>query len=225
MKNRELIGKIVNIVKEQQADTRLSKKTVWYSIFNTAHKLIDRDLQNRRLWKQSNVWKPLCVEMQEIPAIQCSCVQIDNGCTVMRSRNKLPKIFVSSLGAAIYSVTTIDGSKELKLTSPISAVNNGKIKGVSDVYCFIEDDYLYVLKKKYGALIIKALFEEDPKKYACDYVEATNSNDCSNWLDEDVFIPQRLIDDISKIVEQELMGNKQIPLDTLNNKNANTTEK
>ena len=70
MTNRELIGNIVNIVKEQQADTRLSKKTVWFSLFKTATKLISRDLKSRKLWRQSNIWKPICMPMEEILVLQ-----------------------------------------------------------------------------------------------------------------------------------------------------------
>ena len=149
MTNRELIGNIVNIVKEQQADTRLSKKTVWFSLFKTATKLISRDLKSRKLWRQSNIWKPICMPMEEIPVIQCTCIKIDDGCTLMRSIVPLPKLFYSELGPAIYSVTSIDTSKEIVITSPLSAVNNSKIKGVSSIYGFISDGYLYLLKKKF----------------------------------------------------------------------------
>lgn len=225
MTNRELIGNIVNIVKEQQADTRLSKKTVWFSLFKTASKLISRDLKSRKLWKQSNIWKPICVPMKEISTIECTCVDLDSDCTIMKSAFKLPKLFYSELGPAIYSVRTLDGSKEIVITTPSSAANNSKVKGVSTVYGFVSEGYLYIVKKKYQMVVLKGLFEVDVTEYNCNYEKPTKQSDCILWLDQELIFPQSLIDDISKIVEQELLGSKQMTLDTLNNKNANAESK
>ena len=104
--NREFISELLSDIKNTGQDRRVSKRQVWYKIYDAANLILDRELADKKLWRQTNLWTPICVELEEIPAILCTCVKVDNGSTIYRSKTKLPKLFSSRFGYAIFSVTS-----------------------------------------------------------------------------------------------------------------------
>lgn len=219
--NREFIYKIKNYIKESNSDTRLSNRAIWFNIYSAAKLLIDRDMNARKLFKQTNIFQTICVEMKEISKNLCSCIDIDTSCKIYRSVDKLPKIFESIFGPIIYSVLSIDGSKEIKFTTSFQANKKTKIKDNKNYYSFIEDGYLYTTSE-FDYVIVKGLFEENIDKYKCDYKEDENNNsECNNWLDEKLFIPERLLEGVEGLILQKLGLFKQIPFPQNNNKDSN----
>lgn len=219
--NRDFISEIISDLKNTGQDRRISKRQVWYKIYDAAKLILDRELAEKKLWRQTNLWTPICVEMEEISSILCTCIDIDSGCTIYRSKKKLPKLFSSRFGYAIFSVTSIDvrHNNQVIITTPETAKNSARIKGVSDKYGFIVDNYLYLLNSKLKAVTIYGLFEEDVTAWQCDKSDSAEEK-C--WLDQDVFFPDRLNDSIKRMALELLFKVLQIPQPQNNDKNPNT---
>ena len=217
--NREFISELLSDIKNTGQDRRVSKRQVWYKIYDAANLILDRELTDKKLWRQTNLWTPICVEMEEIPAILCTCVQVDNGCTIYRSKNKLPKLFSSRFGYAIFSVTSIDvrTNNQIIITTPETAKNSAKVKGVSDKYGFIVDDYLYLLNAKFKALTVYGLFEDDVTAWQCN----SQADVASCWMNQKVFFPERLYDNVKRMALELLFKVIQVPQPNNNDKDPN----
>lgn len=225
--NRKVIADVINGVKELNADSKLSKRKVYSTLFRKAKKLIDRDIRDRKLFKNADSFDTICLEFESVPLNKCACkIDLNPDCTIMRSVEKVPKIFNSVNGPAVYYITTMLGNKEIKLTTPASAAVKSKIKGVSTIYAFIENEYMYTISD-IEMLSITALFEDDVTKYKCGYVEEKESLlDCDGWLNKKTFIPDRLIDDTVLMTINELTQSfSKLNVDTLNNNNPNIETK
>lgn len=228
MTKREVIYRVLNILKEHHADTRLSKRLVWNVITSAKNVIVDRDLRDRKLYKQSSNLKSICVEMEKISTNLCNCIDLPSDCYIYRSKKKLPKMFSSVFGPFIYNIRTIDGNKEIIYTSLKSAKNSSSIRGVSEKYAFIENDYLYLAKDKYEMVSLTSIFDENVDEWMCEKElnQQVNNNDCKNFLDEEFAIPDRLLDSVLKMAEEELLKTfKNLYYDVMNNKSSNIEAK
>lgn len=224
MTKREAIYRIINILKEHVSDTKLSKRLIWNIIQSSKNLIIDRDLRDKKLYRQAGNIKTICVEMEKISSNLCNCVELPSNCYVYRSKKKLPKMFSSMLGPFIYNIRTIDGNKEIIYTSARSAVSSSKIRNINNSYAFIENDYLYLTKDSYEMVALTSIFDENIDDWVCnkDNSQNVNNNKCKKFLDEDFGVPDRLWDSIFKMTEEELLKTfKNIQYDTLNNKSSN----
>lgn len=224
--NRKIIYDVINGVKQHNADSRLSKRKVYSMLWRIAKKLIDRDIQSKKIWRQSSLFQTICIELRESNKIECECVELPYDCTIYKSKNKLPKLYNSIIGYVVNGITTIDGSKDITYTTKISAVRKIKIKGNTSIYAYIQDEYLYLVGAEYEAVSLTGLFEENVDKFRCGYTEPIdNSNNifnCKNWLDEKSIIPDKLLDDTIKMTIDELTRSfSQMQYDQNNNKVAN----
>lgn len=217
---RKIIYDIIEGVKQHNADSKLSKRKVYSTFYRIAKVLIDRDIRDRKLYKNTDIYKTICINMIQVDANTCPCIELETGCLITRSEEKLPKLLNTIFGPLIYSVTTIIGNKKIDITTPSSAISKTKIKGVSGIYGFIENEYLY-LTKDIEAVKMRAVFEGDITKYECDYKPELKESDCNNWLDRVTFIPDRLLSDVVSMSISELLKSfMQVPYDNLNDKQA-----
>ena len=120
-------------------------------------------------------YSTLCVELQNSSYKDCSCLNLPENCTILRSVKKLPKELVAKWGSTIL-VNTFDGSSigETTITRNKYAkysISNTKPK----TGWFIEDGYLYILNnKKLKAVLVKGIWE-DPE-IAADFNDCTNED-------------------------------------------------
>lgn len=226
MTKREAIYRIINLFKEHHADSRLSKRLIWNVITSASKVIIDRELRDKKLFKQVGNLKSICVPMEKISTNLCACVELPSNCFIYRSVNKLPKMFNSILGYYIYDIRTIDGSKSIKYTTTRSALSSSKIKGNNEKYAFIEDDYLYLVKDTYEMVSLTSIFDDNIEDWQCNKSNSNIKKECSLFLDEEFGIPDRLYDPVLKMAEDEILKTfKQLYYDTANNKNSNIETK
>lgn len=196
---RESIHRVKRMLREINADSRLSNKMVYSLLLNHAKWLIYRESEKLRLLKKDKVYQKLkCVEVIEAPLID-PCCGLKSKCTVYRTKDKLPDLFEDSAGVIIKDVVTIDGLTSL---TPIKASewerkieNPWLSKNKKNQFYFYSDGYLYFPNGSWKKVEIIAMFKKDTSEYnICD--EKTTCDDeskgCVRFLDTEFILPDYL---------------------------------
>jgi hypothetical protein len=224
MKKREAISRVKGAIKEINADSRLTNKRVWSMIDTKTVYLINQESDKLKIDRIQKLYQTLpCIRMEEAPAGD-SCCDVKTYCTVFRSVEPIPEIYSDSYGAIIDSVTTIDGSIQIKMTTPKDvqrAKKDSNSRFDKTVYGFYKENYLYIANEKYPLVSMEAMFKDDlslRKAHKC----GEEVENCIKYLDTDWVVPQKLEDTILNTVVLELANvYKRIPEDQNINKNTN----
>lgn len=217
----QFISQVRNQLRAIQADARYSNKFIFSIINKHARWLIKREADRQKIMYFDYLFQTLkCVDVAEAPAID-DCCGIKSKCTVMRTKDKLPKLYEASGGVIIRSVHTIDGSKEInyiKLSDYTRKLEDPNSKYDNNLYFFYNDGYLYFPKSKIKMVMIKAFFEDDIKKY--NKCEESDEKVCTSKLDEPFFIPPYLEAELMDFVLKDIMNyNRRIQPDQQIDKN------
>lgn len=210
MKNREIIARVRNTVKEHFKDSVLTNKHI-YSILKTASIfLIKREADTKKtIYSQNDIWNTLYVDMMSVPIVDSKVLNIPLNCNVWRSKEKLPTFVETANGFLYKSITSVDNSVDFYLVTPYLYQLKTKLKYNPKKYIWIENGYLWSVYS-FPILKVIGLFEED-----------VNLNNCSRM--EDMFkCPLYLLDAVVKLAIQELIQFKQIRYDNNENKDSNT---
>lgn len=196
MTNREAISQLKKLFREINADSKLTNKFSYSVLMKHAKWLIYRDSERLRLIRKHKIYqKAKCIEVIEAPSIDPCCGV--TGCTIYRTKNKLPEMYEDSAGVIIHNITSIDGWTDIILTTAASVkrkLNNAWIsKGVKGtIYAFYSDGYLYFPKQNLRKIDIEALYTKkiDENK-ECEPCKDCTDN-CKRFLDNDFIIPDYL---------------------------------
>jgi hypothetical protein len=220
----EAISRVKNVLKEVNADSRLSNKQIVSSILTKSQLVIQRESDKLKLIKIQDIFQSLnCIEMQEVSTID-DCCGVDSVCTVMRSKYKIPEMYNDDYGIIIKRITTIDESQEINLSTPsniLRAKKDTNSKYDKTIYAFFRNNYLFITNRKYPVIKLEAFFKEDlafNKIYKC----GTSVNKCLRFLDTKWVVPEKLQEGIIGLVIQELASlYKKLPEDINITKNPN----
>lgn len=191
-------------------DSRLTSRHIYHRLKTTRAKLFSQKAKKKQRISQWNYQTLSCVELIKVTGHDCPCIP-PVGCSVLRSKYKLPQIISDLNGELIQSVTTIERGKKLDRVS-LNAVNSlkGNKYTSKKLNFFIQDGYLYVISPTFrlGVLSVVALFEDpveaDKFKSLCDE-NCTNCTDCENFLDKDFPIDTDLVDTLIQMSVEELI--------------------
>lgn len=218
--SQKTIGEHISSLKAafrlNNSDSRLTDRHFYLWMFNARELLI----------KQSRQWLNQGNEVfQVIPNLELTDVDvveacgIDTGCTIKRTKERLPKILENIYGPIIKIVTPLDNSTRLVYTT-LSGYLNKKKKTTSkydkSFYFWARDGYLYFPNLDWDMVSIEAFLEEDYVN-PCDDTDAA----CANYQDHIFRIPGFMLEPMSRIIEEKLRGYLQIPEDVKIDKNNN----
>jgi hypothetical protein len=227
------IGEIISRVESLYSsgissdDIALSKQLIYSKMLSVRSKLISQSL-NKKQGASSWISQTIdCVELEEVPIVSCPCLP-NNGCTILRSKHKIPKPIDSLMGDMLTRVSTVDMSHKIDyitINSYRSAKGN-KFTSRKMNY-FIDEGYLYIsTPKKIKAIMIEGLFENPIEAY--EFQTLCGCDTCPTCLDyNDLPFPidSSSIDTLVELISQELVIlYKQIPKDTLNNSVEDTNQ-
>jgi hypothetical protein len=210
MKNKEVISRLRNTLKEMGRDSVLTNKYLHNVLKTAAIFLIKREANNKKfIYNQTGIWSTYYVHMIPVPLVQDFNIPTD--CVVYKSKEKLPSLIETDYGWLYKQITALGDSLQFTLVTPYVNSLKSKVKGNKNKYVWIENGYLYS-SYHYPVLKLLGLFEEDITPFNKDA-------NCSKL--EDTFIgPDYLVDAIIKLALQELQMTKQIPLDPSQNSNT-----
>lgn len=200
---RESLSQVKGMVKEVNADSRLSNKFVYNKLITKAMLLIQRESDTLKLAWLTEMYQTItCLKIEEAPAID-PCCGIKSKAVVYRSVNPLPEIYSDTRGLIINNVSSLDGYKQIELTTPASIrriAEDTNSKYDKTIYGWIFDGYLYLLKK-YPVKITAAFITDVSDYNDCSCEEAP----CKRFLDSVWKIPKKLMDVTIQLVVVDIL--------------------
>jgi hypothetical protein len=206
----EAISRVRNTLKAVKEDPFLTDRTIYFSIIKYAKSLIKREDNQDRLMKISSMFTTLpYVELIEVDKIEAQCVGIYSGCTIKRTKERVPDIMSGLYGPVIRTVSSIDSTIQLFRTEPgtyTSMTKSTSFKYNQQKYFWYLDGYLYFPDIEWDAVKIEAMFEGDTSAYSCD-----EEDQCKPKQDQNFAIPEYLFSEVEQYVIKELTTTIQIP--------------
>ena len=220
--NREIIADVRGSLNAANIDTWITSALIYSKLTDVASLFIKREADDRRLFRYAELFTTVnCLEMEELPLIQCCNINIPNCKTVMRSKLKLPKMYSTRYGYLI-TVTSVDYDRDYKPTVP-EQFKYTTLRRFGDPrlrYFWIENGYLVIpnsLVERVNIKIMTPDVEAAQKLNACE----DTTPECIGFMDQQFIAPEHLLDDIKTAAYQRLLPKTQIQEDELPNKNSN----
>jgi len=217
----DVISRIRQITKAEVQDAFVTDRMIYSLILKFAQTLMRRQDSTNKLKKFNSVWQTLpIVELIEVDKVEAKCSGIQSGCTIMRTKDKLPIFMEGYWGPLIRSVTSIDGSTELQPTHPgtyTSMTRSTSFKYNKTKYFWWLNNYMYFPNIEWEAIKLEGIFEGDIENYNCETQFL-----CTPRYEHQIFIPDFLFSEIEQQVVNSLMNTMKIPTEDSDNKlNAN----
>ncbi len=227
MKVREVISRVRNSLKEHNADSVFFNKHIYSILKSHTAFLLKRESERLKnnIYLSSNIWTPICVEMEPVSAILCDCINLPIDCTIYRSKQKLPVMLEVGYSFFYKSISTADHSEFFNLVSPNGFKQRTSTKYAKyskDSLAFIENGYLYTPDKEYALLRILGWFENTTGFKDCNAKpeDEKNSTAGCSLLDTEFKCPEHLISPAIQMTLEELLRTKQLPYDNIANGNS-----
>lgn len=205
---REFISKITNLLKSNNKDEYIPKRFILSVLKDTAMQLISQKWMDRTILQESNLFTTInCFEFERIDSKKCNIVEFRFCKTLMKSKEPLPKLVFSRLGASIKEIYSLDGEYKFVFVDKAQYARNKKrqYKLKNEVYIYLDtDNHLYIPDQEIYSvdLVVITLNPEDVKD--CKEKECK-----SNW-DFEFIVPDKLKDVIFTQALQILGISKQI---------------
>jgi hypothetical protein len=220
--NKEFVSRVVNGLNSISKDDRISRRFILHVGRQKATFLISQKLNDRSLYKENNLYKTIdCFEMKPIDVTRCDIIEFRRCKSIMKSKNKLPKLIYSRYGDSLKEVTTIDEEKEFKATTPSQYRRDKNRVGISDyIYYYVKDGYLYLLDTEIERVNLYVLTTSTED---IDSASSCSEGDCKSLWDYEFIVPDKLEEIVLSETIKEVSMKKQVPQDE--NPNMNNLEK
>ena len=226
---REIIQRVLSAYSKgvSSDDVRLTKRRIYNKLLTTRALLLSREVNKKRKLSAWNYSTLPCVEIIEITSNEeCPCIP-DVGCSVYRSKHKLPKPIVSLSSYMIKGVYSTDAQRSIKFTevsvNQSKYTKGGKYSSNNNKY-MLHNGYIYIISKVAPIAVSIDLLVEDIME-AYNFVNYCNNNsvDCADKILEKEFpIDGYLLEPLIQITIDELVSGFSKSLqDSLNNSQDN----
>ena len=226
---REIIQRVLSAYSKgvSSDDVRLTKRHIYNKLLTTRALLLSKEVNKKRKLSAWNYSTLPCVEIIEIASNEeCPCIP-DVGCSVYRSKHKLPKPIVSLSSYMIKGVYSTDAQRSIKFTevsvNQSKYTKGGKYSSNNNKY-MLHNGYIYIISKVAPIAVSIDLLVEDIME-AYNFVNYCNNNsvDCADKILEKEFpIDGYLLEPLIQITIDELISGFSKSLqDSLNNSQDN----
>jgi hypothetical protein len=213
----ETISRIRGQVKAGVQDAFVTDRYIYSLIEKYAQFLMRRQDYANKLLKFNSVWKTLpYVELIDVDKVEAHCAGIQSGCTIKRTKVRLPSMFEGYWGPLIRTISSIDGSQELQGTQPgtyTSLTKSTSFKYNKTKYFWWLDGYIYCPNIEWDAIKVEGVFDSDITKWNCD-----TEDDCTPRYEQEIYIPEALFAEIESQVIATMSGTLKIPSEDSDNK-------
>lgn len=217
---REVISEIRNNLRSISIDEWVPAKYIHLKIIGFASLFIKREADDKRIFRYSNLFTTIkCLPMVEDNLINCCDISIPNCTKVMRSKDKLPRIYTTRYGY-LATVTSLDYDKDYIFVTPAQYKYTQTRRFVDPTkrYYWIENGYLIIPNSMVSSVTFKALFvnRAEALRLECDAEET-----CFRLLDEELIVPEHLLQDVKNATTTDLINTyKRLQPDELVNLNS-----
>lgn len=215
----DTVSRVRGSTKSVFEDAFLTDRYIWSVITKYAKTYIRRQDTMKKLLKFRSFFVALpCVDLIEVDKVEACCAGIKTGCTIMRTKEKLPIPFEGPIGPMFRTVSSIDGSQEIYQTTPGSYTTLTKTSGFkfnNTKYYWYINQYMYFPNIPWPNVKIEGVWDDDISTYLCDDPDAG----CKMKQDLQTNIPDDLFSIIENDVRAEIFGRANIPGNTADDKN------
>jgi hypothetical protein len=209
----DAISRVRNVLKGVKEDAFITDRFIYSLIWKYAKTLMKRESRMGEIFKYRSLFTELpCVELIDVDVVDACCVGIRTGCTIKRTKEKLPKFVETAKGPIIREVASLDYSVKLKSTYASTYTNMTNVKSFAfnkNKYYWYLDGYLYVPDVEWEAIRVQGIFEDDTSSFIC----SEDSDPCTKEQDRSLAIPEHLFSEIEQFVLKEILTAGQIPSD------------
>lgn len=212
----EVISRIRGQIKAETQDAFVTDRYVYSLVIKFAQLYMRRQDFANKLMKFNPVWTTLpYVELIEVDKVEAHCSGIKSGCTIKRTKEKLPRMIEGYWGPLIRTVSSIDGSFELQPTQPgtyTSMTKTTSFRYNKSKYFWYLNDYLYFPDLDWDAVKLEGVFDDDISTWLCD------ADQCVPRYKQELNIPEALLAEIETQVIASFGMTLQVPSEDSDNK-------
>ena len=213
---RKLVSSVRGMHKLLSTDGLITDRLIAAEIRMSTFFLLKRETNLRKLWNTDTIFTTIpCLEMMEVDVSECS--DYTGGCTIARSKLKIPRIAEGNYQYVIQGVYSINalGGRGVKFieTTVNRYINTLKLPVVKQQYYFwISNDYLYITNPLVEKVRLVAMFVEDvpneliyPEGCDCGGSSVAVEELCKNPLDKEFNLPAYLEKQVLDLTSQKLL--------------------
>jgi hypothetical protein len=213
----DVISRVRGQLKLEVQDAFITDRYIYSVILKFAQLYMRRQDNANKLMKFNSVWQSLpYIELIEVDKIEAECAGIRSGCTIKRTKDKLPTFMEGYWGPLIRTVSSIDGSIELQPTNPgtyTSMTKTTSFRYNTTKYYWYLNGYLYMPNIDWDAIKLEGVFEGDISKWTCD-----EDDDCVPRYLQQFFVPEFLFAEIEQQVLSVMLNMIKVPSDDSDDK-------
>lgn len=210
----DVTSRLRGLMKAVRQDSFLTDRMLYSLYKKHAALAIKRLDENKRLTAFASIFETLdFVKLQEIDKVEASSCGVapKSYSTIRRSCLTIPVFTEGIYGPMIRSISSLDGTELLKLTTPdeynyLSKSKNFKYN--KQKYAWFLNDYLYFPNINWPAVRIEAMVEEDITAFKCDYDQKCEPRQCHS-----LNVPDFILSEIEANVLKDLGFQLQTPED------------
>lgn len=209
----DAISRVRNVIKGVKEDAFITDRFIYYLIWKYAKTLIKRESRMNEIYKYTSLFTEIpCLELIDVDKVEACCTGIRTGCTIKRTKDRLPGLLETTMGPVIREVSSLDYSVSVTRSYPSVYTNMTKLTSFpynKSKYYWYLDGYLYVPDVEWEAIRVQAIFEDDTAAFLCN----PEADDCRSEQDRSLAIPEHLYSEIEQLVLKEILTAGQIPSD------------
>ena len=215
MTNLEFVSQISGILKSNNKDNKIPKRLILKVGQDAATFLIAQKLMDRTISSETNLYTTIpCFEFEQINSKNCPSIEFRLCKTLMKSKEPLPKLVFSRLGASVRDIVALDGDFTFTFVDETQYRRNKKRQQQlkNQVFVYLgTDNHLYIPDREILSLDLTVL---TPDTIEAERVSQCNEKDCkkSNWQYEFI-VPDKLISTVFSETIKLLAISKNIQSD------------
>ena len=211
------VSRVRNLLKAVKEDSFITDRFIYSVIIKYAKLYIKREDDKNRIMRMSTLFSRIpCMELIETDSVEACCIGISTGCTIKRTKDKIPNLMDGSFGPIIRTVASLDLSEQLNLTEPATYLTISSLltfKYNKTKYFWYLDGYLYFPNLPWEAVMIEGIFEDDIAGFVCNSEET-----CVVRQDQNLIVPDFMFAEIEQGVLNDMRGVLNIPQDPADDK-------
>lgn len=215
MTNLEFVSQISGILKSNNKDNRIPKRLILKVGQDAATFLIAQKLMDRTISSETNLYTTIpCFEFEQINSKNCPSIEFRLCKTLMKSKEPLPKLVFSRLGASVRDIVSLDGDFTFTFVDETQYRRNKKRQQQlkNQVFVYLgTDNHLYIPDREILSLDLTVL---TPDTIEAERVSQCNEKSCRSYWDYEFIVPSKLVESVKDITIQRLQITRTLQEDS-----------
>lgn len=205
MTNIEFVSQISGLLKSSNKDNKIPKRLILKVGQEATTFLIAQKLMDRTISSETNLFSTIsCFEFEQIESKNCPSIEFRMCRTLMKSKEPLPKLVFSRLGASIRDIVALDGDFIFTFVDETQYRRNKKRQHQlkNQVFVYLgTDNHLYIPDREILSLDLTILTIDTIAAEKCSSCKEKN---CKSFWDYEFIASSKLIESVKDITIQRL---------------------